>query len=300
MRFVVRSSEKAAAGRHRRLTPIAAATSLVVVACLALGAAACGRGASGPHGTIAVTGASFARKIALVLPAARATEFVAAPDDVVRYDLSPDGSRIALTGLTGMWLMGRDGSHARRIFDGGGELAWSPDGRRLVFAESDPKQSLFTISADGKTLARIIGHADQPDWTPDGKQVVFVRNPEQSSRLGIISAVDSDGRALHGIVGRGRWKDPRVSPDGSTVAFDDHKDIFVASMKGGKPRLFIRNGCFPAWSPDGRYLAFTREVHCPSEDGVCTSRVFIVAAAGGKARAYGPKIADAGPLSWSR
>jgi len=70
------------------------------------------------------------------------------------------------------------------------------------------------------------------------------------------------------------------------------------SMTGGKPKLVIRNGERPEWSPDGRYLAFTRQVVCG--DAVCSGRVFIVRATGGKARAIGPEIFDIGPLSWSK
>ena len=127
---------------------------------------------------------------------------------------------------------------------------------------------------------------------------MFVRNPKQSSRLGFISAIGSDGRGLRRIVDRGRWGEPSVSPDGSTVAFANSEGIFLAPMKGGKARLFIRSGYRAEWSPDGRYLAFTRDVACGH--AVCEGRVFIVSASGGKARAYRPKVGDIGPLSWSR
>jgi Tol biopolymer transport system component len=258
--------------------------------------------APGPRGTIAVTGGSLhsQRQIALISPASRSTRRVTAPDDIVRLDVSPDGTRIVVAGFKGIWVMRRDSSGSRRILDqrqsfGAGEIAWAPDGGELVFAGSE--DSLFTISADGKGRKRITGHADQPDWSPDGKQIVFVQNPDQSSRAGILAAIASDGAGLRRIVDRGRWYGPRVSPDGSTLVFDNRKSIFLASMKGGKARLFIRNGFFPAWSPDGRYLAFARAVRCSE---VCTSRVFVIRASGGKARPYGPRIGDIGPLSWSR
>jgi Tol biopolymer transport system component len=272
---------------------------------LALPMSACGtRTTSGPSGTIAVTGGSLhtERQIVLISPASRVTRRVTAPDDVVRLDISPDGSRIALTGFTGIWVMQPDGSDARRILVevldedhpfGAGEIAWAPDGRRLVFARSD--DSLFTISADGKNRKRLVDHADQPDWSAHGEEIVFVQNPEQSGRAGIIAAIGNDGRGLRRIVDRGRWGEPRVSPDGATVAFANKEGVFLASMEGGDVRLFIRNGYRPAWSPDGNYLAFTRSVHC---DEVCTSRVLIVPATGGRARAYGPAIGDIGPLSW--
>jgi Tol biopolymer transport system component len=227
----------------------------------------------------------------------------------VRYDLSPDGDRIAIADFAGVWVTRRDGSHARPILDdagqqeGAAEIAWSPNGRELVFARSDAV--LFTISAEGKNLRQVTSDADQPDWTPDGKKIVFVRHPDRTgSWAGLVSVIGADGRGLRRIVDRGTWNKPRVSPDGATVAFDDGEDIYVAPMKGGNPRLFIRNGYNPVWSPDGRFLAFARPVHVPPEpnadDGVETSRVFIMRVSGGTARAYGPKIGDMCCLSWSR
>jgi len=254
---------------------------------------------SGPSGTIAVTGGSLhaQRQIILISPASNGIRRVTAPDDVVRHDLSPDGSRIALTGFKGIWVVRRDGSHAQRILDeGAAEIAWSPDGHRLAFAGGDA--ALFTISAEGKDVERVLDDAYQPDWTPDGKRIVFVRHPaRQGGWDGIVSIVGTDGRGLRRIVSSGTWNEPHVSPDGSQVAFDDNRGIFLAPTKGGPAKLRIRNGHRPAWSPDGRYIASTRPVHC---DEVCASRVFIVSASGGKARPYGPVVGDMGPLSWSR
>jgi len=65
---------------------------------------------------------------------------------------------------------------------------------------------------------------------------------------------------------------PRISPDGQRVAMvvttiDEHKheyhsSIWVASANGGEPRRFttgLANAHSPAWSPDGRFLAFVSE-----------------------------------------
>ena len=277
---------------------------LVLGVLLALPGAAATAEASppGPTGTIAVTGGSLEPKLALISLRSRTTRRIAVRDEIIRYDFSPDGGSIAVTGFKGIWVIRRDGTHARLILahsdptqPGVGAIAWSPDGGRLVCARSD--DTLVTVGVDGKGVRRIVGHADEPDWTPDGR-IVFVRNPEQSSRAGIVSTIGVDGRGLRRLVSRGRWVEPHVSPDGSTVAVENGTGIFLAPRRGGTPRLFIRNGYGAAWSPDGRYLAFTRPIRCG--EAVCTSRVFVVARSGGKPRAYGPEIGDIGPLSWGR
>jgi Tol biopolymer transport system component len=273
--------------------------AFLLISLLVLPASAAGARLSGPSGTIAVGGAA----LYLITPASGASRRVRAPDRVVDFRLSPDGHRIAVAGLTGVWVMKRDGSAAKRIFDGrnvkvgAGHIAWSPSGRRLAFVRGE---SLFTMRDDGKNVRRVTGHADAPDWWPSESRIVFVSKPDRSSRNGTISAIGTDGRGLHRLVSSGNWYGPRLSPDGSKLAFyrNGVPGIYVAPAKGGRARLLVRNGSQPVWSPDGRYVAFTRDAHCT--EGGCTSRVFVVPASGGHPNAYGPPIFDVGSVSWSR
>jgi Tol biopolymer transport system component/DNA-binding winged helix-turn-helix (wHTH) protein len=96
---------------------------------------------------------------------------------------------------------------------------------------------------------------------------------------------------------------PTFSPDGSQVAFfwdggNDHKSrgLFVKVI-GTEKLLRLTKGTAPAWSPDGRNIAFVR-------GGEEESGVFLISPLGGPER----KIADRGgginwygqELSWSR
>jgi Tol biopolymer transport system component/DNA-binding winged helix-turn-helix (wHTH) protein len=100
---------------------------------------------------------------------------------------SPDGSRIAYTMDTDLFVVNRDGTAARKLATLRGEPAWpkwSPDGTRLRFtvsvrADRDVTHSLWEIGADGTGLRELLkGWNDPPReccgiWTPDGKYFVF-------------------------------------------------------------------------------------------------------------------------------
>jgi dipeptidyl aminopeptidase/acylaminoacyl peptidase len=95
---------------------------------------------------------------------------------------SPDGARIAFTRRGELWLWSR-GGEARQLAKVSGEigrLGWSPDGTRLLFAESRGEHSFIgLVEADGSRLRYLdpgLGHSGEPVFSPDGTQVAFVRH----------------------------------------------------------------------------------------------------------------------------
>jgi TolB protein len=201
---------------------------------------------------------------------------------------SPDGSLIAFAsdrkrpGQPEIWVMRADGRGARRLLttldhptwqDLQYSPAWSPDGQWLIFsmtaAESNPE--LYRVAVDGSGLTRltrtaggseVYGDDTMPDWSADGKAVIFVSNREQ--RSSDIWTMRPDGSGQRPLMRRAKTDDwnPRLSPDGRTIAFTEHvigtgaRSVWVARRDGTGARRLI-DGAEPDWRPSPTAAAST-------------------------------------------
>ena len=159
------------------------------------------------------------------------------PGDSYRYDYDYD-----------LYGINADGSNMARLTDGASP-AWSPDVRRFAYTrhveEPNPALSstpasasptplvdtpyIFTINADGSGRKKLQDKAAvEPAWSPDGKQIAFTLYTPQK-----------------------RYKDIGYPYCG----------IYIMDAEGsGEPRkLATGPGCAssPAWSPDGKKIAYT-------------------------------------------
>jgi dipeptidyl aminopeptidase/acylaminoacyl peptidase len=96
----------------------------------------------------------------------------------------------------------------------------------------------------------------------DEGTLAYLPDVADASRTRLV-AVDSRGAAATFSVEPRFFSDPRLSPDGDQLAVhlqEDDNDIWVADLKRGSlMRLSADPGEdeTPAWSPDGRFLAWT-------------------------------------------
>lgn len=217
---------------------------------------------------------------------------------------SPDGRYLAFTSRresdhTQVWLLDRRGGEAQKLTDykaSVSALAWSPDSKRLALVVSDvdpdaPGEADKKKDDDEKTEKPIVIHrlkfkSDGDGYLNDVRTHLHVFDVAAKSSVQVTSGAFDDD-------------DPAWSPDGQSIAFtsnrtadadaNENSDIFVvAATKDATPRAVTTAASTddaPAWSPDGKWIAFV-EGGADKEDTIYTSNhVAIVAAAGGAPRA---------------
>jgi len=204
---------------------------------------------------------------------------------------SPDGKRIAWisnrSGESQIWAMDPDGRNARQITKlatGADGHLWSGDGSRLIFtSEVFPDCSTDACNKmkldeekSSKVKARIYNallYRHWDSWQTARRKHLFVIPAEGGEAVDLTpGAFDVPPFSLGGP------DDYAVAADGNEVcyavntdpnpALSTNSDLYVTPITGGEPRKITENGAAdnsPAYSPDGRYLAYRAQARAGFE-----------------------------------
>ncbi len=149
--------------------------------------------------------------------------------------------------------------------------AWSPDGRKLVFAALtvEGTSDLYILDFDTQehyAITRDRYLENDPDWSPDGRYIVFSSDRTTTGYEGHenLFLYDLETGAVRYLT-YGPWRDfdPAWSPDGRWVVFVSDRsglyDLYLVDREGRGGRLTnYTGGLFdPDWLPDGRGVVFS-------------------------------------------
>lgn len=157
----------------------------------------------------------------------------------------------------------RERVHARRY---PGDPRWTPDGRALLFPAWSQDEGgflrpdLYRWEPVSGNETRVTTDADlvDADPHPDGKSAIAVRSYWGSQHLVRVDLATGEWANLTEPDPRTSLDDPRVSPDGTRVAYLRHEEgwhLFVRDLDTGvETPVVVPEGAHvsaPAWSPDG-------------------------------------------------
>ncbi|MEW5975945.1 MAG: winged helix-turn-helix domain-containing protein [Acidobacteriota bacterium] len=154
-------------------------------------------------------------------------------------------------------------------YDGFYGLAWAPTGQVIYTSVTDGSIDLWRVDpkeGQAQQLTHNAGMCVNPSVTRDGKYVLF--DSDQLGPRNIWRLRLSDGELLR-LTDGDLDLDPVPSGDGCYVIYSSirsgKRKLWKVPIEGGQPELVSNDLLeFPAVSPDGRYIACTRQV---SEDG---------------------------------
>jgi TolB protein len=188
--------------------------------------------------------------------------------------LVPNTSSVAFTSYRGgkpEIYVARPGSRPTQLVKSPSMItgvAFSPDGRRLAYAQASGEGTQIWVAAADGGGARQLTNTEyfinsSPSWAPDGRRIAFVSNRGGSPQIYIMTA---DGSEARRITFQGNYNTtPSWSARGDLIAFTARDefgtfDIFTVNVDTGKViRLTQNQGSNeePTFSPNGRLVIFS-------------------------------------------
>ena len=202
---------------------------------------------------------------------------------------SPDGSKICFVADEGkgdakirnIYYMNSDGTGRTKVADNAREPCWSSDGTQIAYLKGEFEKFTYSDFATkglfiydlktGKTREHVnkkLHHLYTLNWSPDGKWFVATVHGGMGFKHGIL-AIEAEGDKVFDLQLDGCR--PNVSPDGKKVCWG-HGDYCAGvadlDFSGPTPKAInihdVVESTKPietyhvAWSPDMKYLTFTR------------------------------------------
>jgi Tol biopolymer transport system component len=222
-------------------------------------------------------------------------------------EFSPDGQTLAFArdsqGVQSIYAIPVSGGEEQRLTSDTTQkwgVAWTPDGREIVFADSS---WLWKISRRGSERERLPFGQDGVQPSIRGNRLVYVQRRWNNKNIwrrdinSLVSASPPDK-----IISSTRGESgPQFSPDGNKIAFESTRsgayEVWLCRSDGSRlMQLTHFNPSVtgtPRWSPDGQQIVFDSR---PAGN----ADIFVIAVQGGPPRKLTSEPSNEGVPSWSR
>ena len=209
--------------------------------------------------------------------------------DVREPQISPDGAWVAYTVSTSdtaedrstsaVWMASWDGSRNVRLTtskSGEHTPRWSPDGRWLAFLSSrdDDHTQLWLLDrlgGEGRKATTLPSDVDDYVWAPDGRRIALVAEDADTAKPKTPPPI---------VIDRFQFKQDERGYLGK-----QRRHLYLLDVESGKTAMLTSGDydeLLPAWSPDGKSLAFVSKRR-PDFDRDSNWDLYVIAAGGGGA-----------------
>jgi Tol biopolymer transport system component len=173
----------------------------------------------------------------------------------------------------------------------GSTLSWSPDGKRLALVSGGKgeKLDIYLIDWNGQNpvnLTNSPASENFPAWSPDGSWISFDSCGHEGCQIFRIQPDGTHREQLLRLADVNNPSEPGWSPDGSQLTFIGYDEslfpahIYAANLDGSSlvqvTHQESRDSYTPAFSSDGHWILFARDVSVPDNLGGLDPNIFLV------------------------
>jgi len=152
---------------------------------------------------------------------------------------------------------------------------------------------------DAVPLTSETGLSGAPSISKDGRWVAYQSDRAQPGNLDIWIQPTAGGQARRLTTDPAIDDDPTLSPDGRLVAFRSERKgggIYIVPADGSGERLLVAGGRSPAFSPDGRWIAYWKGTR---DDAAPSGELYKISPHGGPPIRLAGDFADARYPTWN-
>jgi Tol biopolymer transport system component len=186
----------------------------------------------------------------------------------VGFTWSPDSRWLAFSAVGSLYKIRVNGDSLTQLTSSTGDIrpAWSPDGTQIAFVRT----GVWLLRMDSLTTRQLSTSGNFPSWHPNGMEVVVMDAGQQMSDLQFLYGVDAmntatgEWRTLYSFKSPDNCAFGSMSPAGDRYLFRAQPNQGLSQVWGvdlatmTPTRLTADGADYPAWSPGGVMIVYTR------------------------------------------